>query len=186
LSAIHGAARWALSFALHHPHEAAGLMLLAPAAYQDGGSLLSAVMQTPMLGDIFTTISDPIIGRRFLRSNLERAFHPDPPPDGYLATAQNFWLRRAQSRAYAQNDHSLNASLRRLSERYHQIRLPVEIVTGDSDLIVPAEAHAYPLHRAIKHSRLTVLSWTGHQIPHTRPADLVQAIDDSAWQRITR
>ena len=55
------------------------------------------------------------------------------------------------------------------------------IVTGDSDLIVPAKENARRLHEALPKSHLNVLPATGHQIPFTRPQAVVDAIDHIAW-----
>ncbi|MFS8087074.1 MAG: alpha/beta fold hydrolase, partial [Acidobacteriota bacterium] len=66
------------------------------------------------------------------------------------------------------------------SSRYSEIRVPVAIVTGDSDQIVPAKENAHRLHDDLPHSKLIVLEKTGHQIPFTRPAAVVEAIDQVA------
>jgi pimeloyl-ACP methyl ester carboxylesterase len=50
-------------------------------------------------------------------------------------------------------------------------------VTGDSDLIVPAQENAHRLSEALPNSHLTVLPNTGHQVPFTRPDAVVEAID---------
>ena len=55
------------------------------------------------------------------------------------------------------------------------------IVTGSGDLLVEPEQHAYPLHRAIKHSELIVLPETGHELPQTRPDRVIQAIE-TVWR----
>jgi pimeloyl-ACP methyl ester carboxylesterase len=51
------------------------------------------------------------------------------------------------------------------------------IVTGDSDLIVPAKENAHRLYEALPHAELVVLEKTGHQIPFTRPDAVIDAID---------
>jgi pimeloyl-ACP methyl ester carboxylesterase len=67
--------------------------------------------------------------------------------------------------------------LPKFTPRYSDIRVPVAIVTGDSDLIVPAKENAHRLYEALPHAELVVLEKTGHQIPFTRPDAVVDAID---------
>ena len=71
----------------------------------------------------------------------------------------------------------LNESLPKLSPRYSELNIPTAIVTGDSDLIVPAKENAHRLQAALPNSHLTVLPHTGHQVPFTRPGAVVEAID---------
>lgn len=75
------------------------------------------------------------------------------------------------------DDALLNESLPKLSPRYSELNIPTAIVTGDSDLLVPAEENAHRLSEALPNSHLTVLPNTGHQIPFTRPEAVVDAID---------
>ncbi len=67
------------------------------------------------------------------------------------------------------NDNSARTVLR--------LRIPVSIVAGDSDQIVPVEKNSRRLHDALPGSDLLVLPDTGHQIPFTHPDAVVNAID---------
>jgi pimeloyl-ACP methyl ester carboxylesterase len=115
------------------------------------------------------------------------------------------WTRPKKVKWYSIDDALLNESLPKLSLRYAELiesnhretdsfdsspadsmsnrsrlRMPVSIVTGDSDLIVPATENAHRLYEALPHSELVVLEKTGHQIPFTRPDAVVEAIDQVA------
>src|SRR5215813_14207221 len=117
----------ALAYVLKYPGEVLGMVLLAPAAYPEGSGnrLLHAMIGTPVIGDL-TLI-------------LGRAVYPQQPPAGYLRTVSSLWLRRRQLRAYFEDEFSLDASLRRMSRRYSEIKVPVVIVTGDHDRIIPPD-----------------------------------------------
>ena len=78
------------------------------------------------------------------------------------------------------DDALLNESLPKFTNRYSDIRVPVAIVTGDSDQIVPAEENAHRLYESLPHSHLDVLPLTGHQIPFTRPEAVAAAIEHVA------
>src|SRR5207237_1051784 len=78
------------------------------------------------------------------------------------------------------DDALLLERLPHLSPHYSDIRVPVAIVTGDSDLIVPVNENARRLHEALPQSQLIVLKQAGHQIVQTRPDAVMAAIDSVA------
>jgi pimeloyl-ACP methyl ester carboxylesterase len=90
------------------------------------------------------------------------------------------WIQPDHIRACAYDERTLGASLTGLSKHYRDIEVPVVIVTGSADRLLDPEEHAYPLHKAIKNSKLVVLPETGHQLPQTRPDAVVSAVD-AVW-----
>lgn len=169
----------ALVYALHFPVDVSGLVLLAPAVYEseDGVSFLSKLPAWPVVGDAMNFLFTPLIGAWIVRSDLKKAFAPDPIPKHYLRHVLAEWTQPKKAKWYSVDDALLNLSLPRFTRRYSELRVPVAIVTGDSDLIVPTEKNAHRLHQAMPSSELTVLPRTGHQIPFTRPEAVVKAID---------
>jgi len=167
----------ALCYALEYETELAALVLLAPAVYSDEADFAaeSALVALPGLSDLLIKLSGPIIGRK-IKSSLLEAFAPDPVPADYLQLAQAVWIRPSQIKAIVEDDNSFNATVQALSPRYSEVRIPTIIMTGDSDRLVAPEVHAYPLHRTLTQARLIVLPETGHMLPHTRPAAVLEAI----------
>ena len=168
----------ALAYALEFPRDLSGLVLLAPAVYlsDDGVSFISKLPAMPVIGDIMNFLFTPLIAASLVRSDLRKAFAPDRVPPHYLRSVLSEWTRPKKVKWYAVDDALLNESLPNLSARYSEIRTPMTIVTGDSDLIVRAKENAYRLHESLPTSRLQVLSQTGHQIPFTRPEAVFDAI----------
>jgi len=72
------------------------------------------------------------------------------------------WIQPAQISACAYDERTLRSSLKSISQHYSGIKMPVAIVTGSDDRILEPAKHAYPLQKAIKHSKLVVLPDTGH------------------------
>ncbi len=194
----------ALAYALEFPDDLSGLVLLAPAVYEsdDGVSFLSKLPGFPIIGDVVNFLFTPLIGPWLVRTDVTKAFAPDPIPKHYLRHVLSEWTRPRKVKWYSIDDALLNESLPKLSLRYAELleskhrsadsfdsapadsvsnglrlRMPVSIVTGDSDLIVPAKENAYRLSEALPHSQLVVLKKTGHQIPFTRPDAVLDAID---------
>ena len=194
----------ALAYGLEFPNDVSGLVLLAPAVYEsdDGVSFLSKLPGFPIIGDVVNFLFTPLIGPWLVKTDVTKAFAPDPIPRHYLRRVLSEWTRPRKVKWYSVDDALLNERLPKLSARYvelidsnhrdsdsfgsaaadavgngSRLRMPVSIVTGDSDLIVPATENAHRLYKALPHSELMVLEKTGHQIPFTRPDAVVGAID---------
>src|SRR5499433_40551 len=168
----------ALCYALKYPAETAGLVLLAPAAFPgaDSNLLLRAVVKTPLIGGLTLMFGKTLMGDERLRHELERAFYPQPAPENYLKIATSTWLGCKQLRAYLEDEWSLNASLRRMSRHYGELRMPVVIVTGDRDQIVSPKENAYRLKKRIPQAQLVELKGAGHEIPLTSPDSVYSAL----------
>jgi pimeloyl-ACP methyl ester carboxylesterase len=169
----------AVAYALEFPADLSGAVLLAPAVYEseDGVSFLTKLPAWPVVGDLVNFLFTPLLGAWIVREDLQKAFSPDLVPKHYLRHVLSEWTRPKKVKWYSVDDALLNESLAKFTERYSGIRVPVVIVTGDSDLIVPAKENAHRLYEALPHAELVVLEKTGHQIPFTRPDAVVDAID---------
>lgn len=167
-----------LAYALKYEKEISGMVLLSPAVYpeEEQFGAQRALIEIPGLGDLILKVSGPFIGRE-IRQNLERAFSPDEVPAEYLELATQTWGRPGQVKAIVQDEANFGPAAEELSRRYSEIGTPTVIVAGDSDLEVNPERHAFPLHKAIEHSRLIILPATGHMIPHTRPEAVLNAVE---------
>ncbi|MCU1268695.1 MAG: putative rane protein [Acidobacteria bacterium] len=176
----------ALAMALQHEEDLSGLLLLAPAAYPSGSSQWWVTLPDwPLLGRVFLKTLTPLIGRRLIKDSLRDAYHPEPVQQDYLQAAEVLWTRPDQVKACAHDDQSLNESLSRLSNHYAEIKVPVVIVTGDSDRLLKPEDQADRLHRAIQGSELVRLPQTGHQIPHTHPKSVIEALKRT-WELVAQ
>ncbi|MFN2579252.1 MAG: alpha/beta fold hydrolase [Pyrinomonadaceae bacterium] len=168
----------ALIYAINYPNEVAGLVVVAPAVYEShDGSFLTGLPSVPVIGDAANYVLTPLIGASVVRSELKKAFSPDPVPKKYLNSVLSEWMKPSKVRAYALDDDVFNSSVRNFSPRYAQISVPISILTGDADLIVSRKENAERLHEALPRSRLIVLPKTGHQIPFTRPQTVIDEIE---------
>jgi len=168
----------ALAYALNYPKELSAIVLLAPAAYSDGGAdqFKRAVLKTPIVGDISLTVGRILFGKHIVKSELEKAFYPDSVPEDYLRQASASWLRHKQVRAILEDEYSLDKDLEKISKHYSDIRIPVVVVTGDHDKVVSAKQNAYRLKTSISQSQLIELKNTGHQVPQTHPESIYSAV----------
>jgi pimeloyl-ACP methyl ester carboxylesterase len=169
-------------YALLYPGDVSGLVLLAPAVYEsdDGVSFLTKLPGWPVIGDVLNFLFTPLLGAWLVRTDLAKAFAPDKVPKAYLRHTLAEWTRPRKVKWYSVDDALLNSSLPAFTSRYAELQLPVAIVTGDADQIVPAMENAHRLHKVLPHSTLTVLAQTGHQIPFTQAQAVIDAIEEIA------
>ncbi|HYX27910.1 MAG TPA: alpha/beta hydrolase [Pyrinomonadaceae bacterium] len=172
----------ALVYGLNFLNQIAGLVLLAPAAYEsdDGVSFLSKAPGWPVIGDILNFVFTPFLAAWLVRTDIAKAFDPDPVPKKYMRHVLAEWTRPKKVKWYSVDDALLNESLPKFADRYPEIKAPVAIITGDADKIVPAAENAERLYQALPHSHFNLLPQTGHQIPFTRPEAVMAAIDHVA------
>jgi pimeloyl-ACP methyl ester carboxylesterase len=168
----------ALAYAVNYPQELSAIVLLAPAAYADGGpdQFMRAILKTPVIGDISLTMGRVFMGKHLLKKELRKAFYPDSVPDEYLRHASASWLGHKQVRAILEDEYGLDQELKKVSKHYSEISIPVVIVTGDHDKVVSAEHNAFRLKTSISQSQLMELKNTGHQIPQTHPESIYSAL----------
>ena len=175
----------ALVYAINYPDEVAGVVVVAPAAFEThDGSFLTGLPTVPVIGDAANYVLTPLIGPSVVRGELRRAFSPDPVPKNYLKSVLSEWTKPSKARAYALDEDVYNPSVKKFSPRYAEIVVPVSIVTGDADLIVSEKENADRLHEVLPKSRLIVLPKTGHQIPFTHPQSVIDEIE--RVQRLAR
>lgn len=167
-----------LAAAVAYGKDLAGIVLLAPAAYpgvsREWWSLLPHV---PLIGNLVVNRLTPFLGRAMVRKSVKQAYDPQDVQEDYVERSLDLWMKPDHIRACAYDERTLGESLTVLSEHYSEIEMPVVIVTGSADRLLNPEEHAYPLHKAIRDSKLVVLPETGHQLPQTRPDAVVSAID---------
>ena len=165
----------------------------------DGGPralVLVAAPSMPWPGklDIWYRITDTMLGRAiaiplasafvpdsYVRSATAAVFAPDPVPPGYddfLGTPLT--LRRETLAANTGQVNALRAELVLMESRYPNLVMPVELIHGTADTIVPLTIHSGPLSKLLPNVRLTVIDGAGH-MPHHSHSDIVlQAIDRAA------
>src|SRR6185369_12631272 len=107
----------ALAYAVDYPKELSAIVLLAPAAYADGGpdQFMRAVLKTPVIGDVSLTMGRVILGKHLLKKELRKAFYPGSVPDDYLRHASASWLGHKQVRAILEDEYGLDRELKKIS-----------------------------------------------------------------------
>jgi pimeloyl-ACP methyl ester carboxylesterase len=112
---------------------------------------------------------------------IDSIFAPAPVPPGYAAhVGAALTLRRESLRANARQVNGLKPYVTRMAAEYPKLDLPVEIVHGTADTIVPARIHAIPMSHLLPDAQLTLLEGVAHMPHHTHASDVIAAIHRAA------
>ncbi|MEM8653900.1 MAG: alpha/beta hydrolase [Pseudomonadota bacterium] len=138
--------------------------------YQVNGSAWGSGVVVPLLS--------AFVPQGYVNSVVSNIFAPQAAPDGYIDhVGPALILRRASMRANARQVNWLRPFVVNLSKRYGEIAVPVEVVHGDADTIVPLDVHSEKLPDQIDGANVTVLPGAGHMPQHTHAGDVIAAID---------
>lgn len=172
----------ALDWALAHPGEVAGLVVLSGAAMDWGGRLEGYYRYAarPLIGPLMARAVQHLVGPRKLEQSVACVFAPQEPPEGYIERAEvRLALRPGPFLVNARAMNGLHDQIVANQPRYGQITCPTAILHGDADHVVPAEIHAVPLSRLLPEARLQLLPGIGHMPHHAVPETVATAIRET-------
>ncbi|WP_425450810.1 alpha/beta fold hydrolase [Pseudoroseicyclus aestuarii] len=173
----------AAAWALNHPDHIAAFVDLAGATMPWEGGLgpLYSLSGTGIGGAVAPPLIAAYVEEDQIGAAIEGIFAPDLVPAGYReAVGAELALVRSTQRVNAREIGALNEQVAQMAPRYPALALPVEIVHGDADTIVPLDTHSEPLSRLVPGAHLTVLEGVGHMPHHVRPEAVTAAIDRAA------
>lgn len=173
----------ALAWALNRPEQTAGIVMLAGVSNPWPGDLerTYTVLGSAAGGALVVPVISAFLPQSYIDSGVESIFAPQPAPQGYVQhVGDTLALRRESMRANARQVNFLRPDIVKMSKRYGDLNLPVEIVHGDADTIVPLEVHARPLSKQIPGAHMTILPGVGHMPHHVARDAAIAAIDRAA------
>lgn len=171
----------ALSWALDHP--AAALVTIASPSLPWPGTLDAwyRLNERPYARAVLTELAAAWVPEAYVNAAVTAVFAPQTVPAGYLAHLGNdLILRQTALAANVQHINTLRPQVVAFEPRLPGLTLPIELVHGDADTIVPLSIHSGPLSQRLSNAHLTVLPGVGHMPHHTNPEAVVAAIDRAA------
>ncbi len=166
----------ALHLALLYPERVEALILISPAVYTGGGApgFVRPLLRTPQLRRI-----GPLLVREFLgegASLLDSAWHD---PSKITPELQEGYTRplRAENWDKGLWEMTVSADYPDLISRLETLQMPVLIITGDDDRIVPT-ADSVRLAGEIPGAELVVIPDSGHVAHEETPEAVMTAIED--------
>ncbi len=171
----------AMTWALAHP--AAALVTLAAPALPWPGTLSPwyRATATGIGRAVLVPLAAAWVPESYVEAQVAGVFAPDTVPPGYLAhLGTDLTLRPAQLAANVAQINSLRPQIVDLEPRWPGLTLPVEMVHGTADTVVPLDIHSRPLAPRLPQASLTVIEGAGHMPHHTHPQVVQDAIARAA------
>lgn len=169
----------ALAWAVDAPETVSGLVLLsAPSMVWEGSAgKLYDLANTPIVGYAFSRVVPLLATQARIQTAVDTIFEPQDMPDGYIDFVRsNLSADPNRYRRNAIQVARLKPQIEAMVPRYQSLSMPIEVVHGTVDTIVPADVHAIPFARAMPHAGLTLLDGIGHMPHHVRPDAFFSAV----------
>ena len=173
----------ALAWGLTQPDETAALVLVSAASEPWPGDLgwVYGISSSAVGGVLLIPLVTAFLPRSATDTSVASIFAPQQPPKGYSDyIGAGLTLRRTSTRANAQQVNGLRPHIVEMQKQYLTLTMPIEILHGDADTIVPAAVHAQVLINDVPDGTLTILPGQGHMPHHSDPDTIVAAIHRAA------
>ena len=170
----------AMTLALDQPQHVAALILVSPVTHPWPGGVgrVNDFAVMPVIGPILTHCLIAPVGERILEPALALVFSPATPPVGFAeATGLKLVLRPADFRANAEDLEDLLPQIEAQAPRYTRLKLPVLVLTGDTDQIVKPTLHAEAVAREVPGARLVRIAGAGHVPLQSKAGEALAAIE---------
>ena len=126
---------------------------------------------------ILIPLASAFVPQSYVRAATTQVFAPDPVPTGYADwIGTPLILRRGTLAANTAQINALRAELVTMEPRYSKLDLPVELIHGTEDTIVPLHIHSAPLAELLPDATLTVIDGAGHMPHHSHTDTVIEAI----------
>lgn len=170
----------ALRYALDHPQEVAGVVLVAAVSHPwpGGISWYNRIGINPWYGWLFRRTFIALYGRFGSPRGVAKALHGSRLLSRYYARTRVPLTFRPRHFLYNNEDIvRLYEQLYALSRRYHELKMPIEAVAGTHDMTVVTSVHARALEHEIEGYSLEIVPTGGHALHHTHPEKVIAAIN---------
>jgi pimeloyl-ACP methyl ester carboxylesterase len=177
----------AVLLADHYPDLVSSLVLVGAACTPDSLNFIDRWLTVPVLGEAMTVAG--LIGIGNVLPRLRRLTRYAPLrfrdrldtalPSREVAGIAPGSLRR-DTRTFMIEQRAIDQELPAVTTALGRLDLPVAVVSGTWDLVVPPQA-AVSLVRAVPGAELTLLPRTGHIVARDSPEALAEVVRRSVW-----
>ena len=162
----------ALAWAVDAPESVDGLLLISAPSMVWPGSAgpLYDLANTPVIGFAFSRLVPFLATEARIQNAVDIIFEPQPMPEGYIKFVRSdLSADPTRYRRNAVQVARLKPQIRAMVPQYSDLPMPIEMIHGLADTIVPADIHSIPFAKAHPKVGLTLLEGIGHMPHHTNP-----------------
>jgi len=168
-----------LAWALDAPESVSGLLTISAPSMVWPGSAgpLYDLANVPVLGFAFSRLVPLLATQARIQQAVDTIFAPQPMPEGYIKFVRSdLSADPTRYRRNAIQVANLKPQIIKMVPEYSRLPMPIELIHGKADPIVPAEIHSIPFSKAIPKARLALLDGVGHMPHHTNPEAIRAAL----------
>jgi pimeloyl-ACP methyl ester carboxylesterase len=130
---------------------------------------------------VLVPLASALVPQSYVTGATEAVFAPSAVPAGYIEHfGPELALRRSAMAANVTQVNELRDQLVAQQASYPEMTLPIELIHGTEDTIVPLNIHSGPLAKILPNVRLTVVEGAGHMPHHSHPEIVIAAIARAA------
>lgn len=167
------------ALALSFPERVSGLLFSSPVSFPWPGGInwYYSVTAVPFLGRLFTVLFTLPVGMKLLDCATDKVFWPNAVPENYARNVgAELVLTPHRFHANALDIARLRPQVVAMAPRYHEIKVPAVVITGDKDQIVLPWVHTDGLERDVANIKVIRLKNMGHMPHHIVPDLFVEEI----------
>ncbi|WP_372422523.1 alpha/beta fold hydrolase [Salinarimonas chemoclinalis] len=171
-----------LAMALDHPDAVAGAVLMSGFYYPQERSDVAAMglPATPVVGPALVWTLGPQTMRRLAPRLYPRLFDPHPIPPRMLENYPfAYGERPEQIRAAAAELAVMQSAAAALMPRYGACAVPLALLHGAEDKVIPGALHTRRLAAEIASARVALLPGLGHMVHYFARDVILAAIDET-------
>lgn len=167
-----------LALALEYPKYIRAITLVSGYYYPSPriDAMLLAAPAVPGIGQLLRYTVAPLIGRLMWPALVKKMFGPAGVPERFNELPVWMTLRPSQLQASAAESAMMVAAAERLSQRYHELVMPVAVIAGSEDRIVDPGNNALRFHNEVRHSELILEPGVGHMPHYAAPSRILDAV----------
>lgn len=172
-----------LAWALDAPIKPRALVLISAPSLPWPGDLdiWYRVTASTLGAAVIVPIATALVPESYIDTSIEGVFAPSAVPTGYGdAIDVDLTLRRSALRTNAGQVNSLRSQIVAQEPRYPTLTLPIEMLHGTADTIVPLKIHSAPFAQRLPNAHLTVIEGAGHMPHYSHSSLIIDAIARAA------
>tara|TARA_B100000963_G_scaffold325022_1_gene310954 strand:+ start:204 stop:1163 length:960 start_codon:yes stop_codon:yes gene_type:complete len=170
----------AISWAAKYPDEVKGVISVAGLNMPLSGvsKLANDTGMIKIAYELYFTNVVSKVDRGSIKKFVSRIFKPQEIPEGYLDyLGSDLSRRRATIRANKNDLLATSNALEKNFSLYNHMEMPIEIIHGKKDFLLPIKSQAVAFNEVMPNSRLQILPEVGHMAHHFASKEISASIN---------